>query len=82
MFGHTANVEGQVKQGENTLEVTLYSSYRNVFGPFHWAASPEPLSVSPDLFSGYGTWREDGTSDRYDSRYAFTRFGLDRVEIG
>ncbi len=82
MFGHTANVEGQVKQGENTLEVTLYSSYRNVFGPFHWAASPEPLSVSPDLFSGYGTWREDGTSDRYAPRYAFTRFGLDGVAIG
>ena len=82
MFDHTANIAGLVKPGENTLDIALFSSYRNVFGPFHWAASPEPLSVSPDLFSGYGSWREDGTSDRYDSRYAFTRFGLDRVEIG
>ena len=82
MFDHTADIAGLAKPGENTLEIALFSSYRNVFGPFHWAASPEPLSVSPDLFSGYGAWREDGTSERYAPRYAFTRFGLDGLEIG
>ena len=82
MFDHTATIAGLVKPGENELDVCLFSSYRNVFGPFHWAASPEPLSVSPDLFSGYGTWQEDGTSSRYVNTYAFTRFGLDRLEIG
>ncbi len=82
MFGRTADIAGQVKPGENELTLTLFSSYRNVFGPFHWAASPEPLSVSPDLFSGYGTWRTDGTSDRYIATYAFTRFGLTDITIG
>ena len=82
MFGRRADIAGQVKPGQNELELTLISGYRNVFGPFHWAASPEPLSVSPDLFSGYGTWREGGVSDRYAGRYAFVRFGLDGIEIG
>ena len=82
MFDNVADIAGLVKPGENTLEITLFSSYRNVFGPFHWAASPEPLSVSPDLFSGYGTWREDGTSEKYNPAYAFTRFGLFGLFIG
>jgi len=81
MFGRTADVAGLVRPGENTLDVTLYSSYRNVFGPFHWAASPEPLSVSPDLFSGYGAWQPGGVSERYVDTYAFTRFGLSGVSL-
>ena len=82
LFDSRADIAGQVRPGENELAITLVSGYRNVFGPFHWAASPEPLSVSPDLFSGYGAWREGGVSDRYAPTYAFTRFGLTGIAIG
>ena len=81
LFGDTLHAAGQIKAGENLLDITLYSSYRNLMGPFHYAPDPEPFSVSPNLFSGYGTWREDGTSENYTSAYAFVRFGLDKLEI-
>ena len=54
---------------------------RNVFGPHHFRPAPEPMAVSPDLFSGYGRWKEDGTSDMFTPAYQFTFFGLNGIEI-
>ena len=82
MFDNCADIAGLVKPGSNTLTLTLFSSYRNVIGPFHYAVTPEPLGVSPDLFSGYGKWQEGGRNERYMDTYAFTRFGLAGLYIG
>ena len=81
MFDTKADISGLVQEGENSLDITLYSSYRNVFGPFHHAKEPEPLSISPMTFARFGTWKQDGTSEDYSSDYAFVRFGLDQIEI-
>ena len=81
MFDTACDVSGLLKKGDNTVDVTLYSSYRNVFGPFHFAKDPEPFGVSPDLFSGYGWWKEDGTCEHYTDDYAFVRFGLTGLEL-
>ena len=81
MFGDTADVAGKLHAGENEIEITLVSSYRNVFGPFHFAPDPEPLGVSPDLFAGYGHWSEEGKSELYTGDYAFVRFGLTGAEL-
>ena len=40
-----------------------------------------PHGVSPDLFSGYGWWKEDGTCEHYTDDYAFVRFGLTGLEL-
>lgn len=82
LFDDTLDISPFVHSGENTLDITLYSSCRNVFGPFHHAAEPEPLSVSPMTFARYGTWEKDGVSKAYSPDYAFVRFGLDAIEIG
>ncbi len=81
MFDHICDVAGQVKPGINTVDVTLYSSYRNIFGPFHFKYDPEPYGVSPDLFAQYGQWNENGTGDHYSESYAVVRFGLNRFSL-
>lgn len=56
------------------------ASNRNLLGPHHNAAEPEPLFVDPTLFSLYGSWH-DGKSRGYREDYAFVRFGLDTLQL-
>ena len=81
MFGDSANVSGMLHPGENAVEITLISGYRNVFGPHHFAPDPEPLGVGPELFNGYGTWDASGKTKMYTDDYAFVRFGLTKAEL-
>lgn len=76
LFDDTCDLSGLLHPGENTIELQLMSSNRNLFGPFHTKGDPEPYGVSPSLFALYGTWNEDGTSAKYDPDYAMVRFGL------
>ena len=80
LFADTLDLSSYLHPGENTLELELMASNRNLFGPHHNAANPEPLFVDPTLFSLYGSWH-DGKSDGYRDSYAFVRFGLDRVRL-
>ena len=79
MFTDRCPVEGEMKEGKNTLRVTLISSYRNVFGPFH-DPDPDPFGVGPETFNRYGTWQE-GKSPRFKDRYAFVHFGVDQITL-
>ncbi|MBE5783915.1 MAG: hypothetical protein E7329_11435 [Clostridiales bacterium] len=81
MMENTSDISGLVKPGKNELVLTVYTSYRNVFGPFHHAAEPEPFGVGPGTFSRYGTWQEGGVSDQFVSTYAFVNVGLSSIEI-
>ena len=81
MFSDTADITGMLHEGENEIKITLIWARRNTMGPFHFAKDPEPYGVSPDTFSLYGTW-QDGKSDRYADRYAFTFFGLTDILLG
>jgi hypothetical protein len=48
------DVTQALKQGENTLSITLVTSLRNLLGPFH-AARSDPTFVSPATFSEFVT---------------------------
>lgn len=76
LFDDRCRVE--LRPGRNALRLTLISSYRNVFGPFHVADDPEPLAVDPLTFTRYGQWR-DGQCENFRDSYAFTRFGVDEL---
>ncbi|MBQ2434152.1 MAG: hypothetical protein II266_06940 [Clostridia bacterium] len=80
MFDDTMNVEGLLKKGDNEIVITLTNSCRNLYGPFHNPKDPESYAVSPDSFSLYGSW-DDGKSPRYHSAYAFTKFGIEYLEL-
>ncbi|MGI6174198.1 MAG: glycosyl hydrolase [Christensenellales bacterium] len=79
MLSDTVDIAGLAKKGDNAAEITLLSSYRNVFGPFHHP-DPDPFGVGPDTFSRYGTWK-DGESEKWLHRYSFTRFGIEKVAL-
>lgn len=72
-----------LEEGENRLEVILYSSNRNLLGPFHHQ-SGEPLFVGNSTFRGVKGF-EDSILYRhfgqntYDPDYHFVRFGIGRA---
>ena len=56
-------------QGQNTIELTLTGTLRNLLGPHHHTAG-ELFSVSPGSFRDYGHWTDD---------YCFVPFGVKKV---
>ena len=80
LFSDTLDLSPYLHPGENVLELELMASNRNLLGPHHNAAEPEPLFVDPTLFSLYGSWH-DGKSEGYRANYAFVRFGLDTLQL-
>lgn len=65
-----------IPQKENTIELTLTSSMRNLFGPYHVPEQPE--CTSPDCFTMRGSW-ENGESPLYRKEYATVPFGVKSV---
>ena len=75
LFTDVLDLSQYLHPGENTLELELMASNRNLFGPHHNGGEPEPLFVDPTLFCLYGSWR-DGKSEGYRKNYAFVRCGF------
>ncbi len=69
-----------LQKGENEIRILLKSSLRNLFGPHHWKANPEPVHLSPRYFTFRGTWKGDVAPD-YTEAYQSVPFGLDAVEM-
>jgi len=66
-----------LREGENTLALTLVNSNRNLLGPHH-NPDPEPWGVGPGTFSCESSFDERGVSPHYlADRYSFVRFGVD-----
>lgn len=80
LLQETSSLQPYLNIGENTIELEIMSSNRNLFGPHHVVGDPEPQWVGPIQFSQYGTW-ENGKSQAFDPGYAFIRFGLDQVQL-
>ena len=74
-FDKKVDLKDYLKNGENTIRVTLYSSNRNLLGPHHYLHEEEPLSVGPDTFELIGTWK-NGVSNAERKDYSFVKFGL------
>ena len=64
-----------VKEGENTVEVTLFSSLRNLLGPHHLEIG-ESYAVTPASFfkedTVWGSWGKSAWNDGY----CFVEFGI------
>ncbi len=75
-FSDSVDLTPYLTEGDNQLEIQLYNGNRNLLGPHHNPV-PEPLAVGPQTFtlSDY----EDGISPLYRSRYAFVKFGLEKL---
>ncbi len=75
MFDDICDLSEYAKEGINHLKLRVMNGNRNLLGPFHCAADPEPYAVDPGLFDMYGTWK-DGKSDLYRDSYSFVCFGI------
>ena len=75
LFSEYVELKDFLREGENTVTVTLCNNYRNLMGPHH-RLEAEPLGVGPGAFSFEKKW-ENGVCDLFDGRYAFVRFGID-----
>ena len=75
VFNDTIDVSDFVRKGENTLDITLYSGNRNLYGPHHSLTFETDNYVEPSSFDMSCDWG-NGKSKDFTSRYAFSRFGL------
>jgi hypothetical protein len=69
-----------LQKGENEIRILLKSSLRNLFGPYHWKADPEPVHLSPRYFTFRGTWK-GGIAPDFTPEYQSVPFGVDAVEM-
>lgn len=74
MFNNILDISKFVKSGENKIKLTVFSSARNIIGPFHFEIE-EPLSVLPKHFKFENDWSNDSCT--YRDRYALTKFGIE-----
>ena len=75
LFSEYVELKDFLREGENTVTVTICNNYRNLMGPHH-RAEAEPLGVGPGTFSFEKKWK-NGQCEGFDGRYAFVRFGID-----
>ena len=69
-----------LEKGENKIRIELKSSLRNLFGPHHWAATPEPVHVSPRYFTFRCKWN-GGVASEFTNEYQSVPFGVDAIEM-
>lgn len=74
---YMVDVTDYLKEGDNLLEICLYGSCRNAFGPHHHVLG-EPTGVGPYSFEREKGWIEDFLEDPniWRDRYCFVRYGL------
>ena len=72
------DVSAYVRAGENDIEIRLYSSLRNIFGPFHHREG-DPAFVGLTAFADGGGW-SDPEGSLWRKRYAAVPFGLSAEE--
>lgn len=66
--------------GRLRLELELFASCRNVFGPHHHLKG-EVTFVGPTSFTDRIGWVDAGATRIWTDRYAFLRYGLDNLRI-
>jgi hypothetical protein len=63
------DITGAIREGSNSISITLVNSLRNLLGPHH-NAEGELIALSPESFTGRSTWttRREGEDNWYDLR--------------
>ncbi len=74
LFSDVFDAAEQLREGENTLELRLCFSNRNLLGPHH-TQEFEPMFVTPRTFSFERAWR-GGECAAYRRELSFVRFGI------
>ena len=71
------DLTAHLRQGENTLSVTLYGSLRNLYGPHHHITG-ERYDVGPSSFTDKPGWAERFLTEEniWTDRYCFAEFGM------
>ncbi len=72
---YEVDLSGLLREGENTIEITLTSSLRNLLGPHH-LKSGESYSVSPGSFYRRSKIWRNGENPDWTDEYAFVEFGI------
>ena len=70
VYNRTLDISKYAVIGNNTIEVELIISNRNLLGPHHLKGDGSTDFVSPWCFEMGGTWH-NGESDSYTDRYSF-----------
>lgn len=70
LMDNRLDISEYTKIGENTVELELTVSNRNLLGPHHVKANEEPEFVSPTIFAMSETW-SNGKSQAYRDSYSF-----------
>ena len=78
LFEHSAEIALSENE-ENEIEITLVSSLRNMFGPFHFSGDEEN-GVSPFSFTMRGAWK-DGSCEYFLPEYKLVPFGARQIRI-
>jgi len=76
IFRNHIDLKPYLKEGENTITLTLSNTLRNLMGPHH-LKDPEPYGVGPTSFTLESQWKGE-EHPYFVSRYSFIRFGFDR----
>ena len=74
-FGDSIDISKFVNQGENTVDLVLYSGNRNLLGPHHLIDRDMDTEVVPSSFDFSESWSGD-SSPEFTARYSFAKFGL------
>ena len=72
------SIIADLQEGENTIEISMVNSLRNIFGPLH-SVNDESYAIGPRDFTNEGMWSEAEESSQYVKRYSFMRFGIDPI---
>ena len=70
------DITGLIKDGENNLEISLFSGNRNLFGPHHKPMG-ESYFVGPATFTSDCGWTEDVCMPQWTDKYNFVLFGVE-----
>ena len=76
IYENTLDISNFATAGENTIELTLIISNRNLLGPHHLTGSGDYWAIGPWNFEFSGSWK-DGESPCYAKHYCFLKLECD-----
>ena len=74
LFDNEVDISHCAKIGENNVEIELFTSPRNMFGPHHNAKNEEPLLLSPQSFAC--DIKDNEAAVGFRQSYAFIQAGI------
>lgn len=77
VYNRTIDISEFVVKGENTVEVDVIISNRNLLGPHHLTGDGHSDYIGPYSFELTGEWK-NGKSDKYESRYTLLKLSANK----